>query len=123
MALSTATKPVEFKAIDESSLSWMPKEVWGPIKWKELHVRGLAPFPMDDEDKWFAAFLKGLPCPKCRAHFCSFLETTPPDYSSREAFFEWTVTAHNFVNAANGKPDVTVAEARALHACKFDPPS
>jgi hypothetical protein len=27
------------KAIDESSLAWMPKSVWGPIKWKELHVR------------------------------------------------------------------------------------
>lgn len=112
--------PFELKAIDESSLSWMPKEVWGPIKWKELHVRALSPFPMDGEAEWFEAFLNGLPCPKCRAHFCDFLGRTPPDFSSRDAFFGWTVEAHNFVNEATGKPRVGLAEAKKLHRCHFE---
>ena len=109
------------ESINDSSLAWMPKEVWGPIKWKELHVRALAPLPMDDEPKWFEAFTKGVPCPKCREHFCSFLEAHPPAFNSREAFFDWTVAAHNFVNSATGKQSVSLSAARQLHQCKFDP--
>jgi hypothetical protein len=108
------------EAIDENSLSWMPKTIWGPIKWKELHVRALSPFPMDEERDWFGAFLAGLPCPKCREHFNVFLEENPPDFSSREAFFEWTVRAHNDVNEATGKRVISVGEARELHPCSFD---
>jgi hypothetical protein len=109
------------KSINAHSLDWMPRSVWGPIKWKELHVRALSPFPMSEEAQWFDAFLAGLPCPKCREHFKGFLEQTPPDFTSREAFFNWTVQAHNFVNEATGKPLLDVDEARSLHVCEFDP--
>jgi hypothetical protein len=110
------SSPVPTAAIAESSLEWMPKSVWGPIKWKELHTRALAPLPLDQEEAWFAHYLEGLPCPKCREHFQQFMAWRPPPLDSRAAFFAWTVQAHNYVNRATGKPEFTVAEARRLHA-------
>lgn len=103
------------EAIDRASLAWMPKSVWGPIKWKELHVRGLVDLPMDDEAVWFHDFVEGLPCPKCREHFAAFLNDSPPNFKSRRAFFEWGIKAHNHVNAANGKRSLSVEEARKQH--------
>jgi hypothetical protein len=106
-------------AIDEASLTWMPKSVWGPIKWKELHVRGLVDLPMENEQLWFSAFVAGLPCPECRQHFKEFLSNHPPDFSSRQAFFSWTVAAHNHVNQATGKPSLSSKQAYETH--RFDP--
>ena len=111
------------KAIDQRSLEWMPKSVWGPIKWKELHTRGLTDLPMDHEPKWFATFVEGLPCAKCRCHFEAFLTGCPPDFSSRASFFEWTVRAHNHVNRALSKPEFTEAQAREEHRFTPDPPA
>ncbi len=96
----------------------MPKSVWGPIKWKELHTRALIERAMTDEARWFAAYVDGLPCAKCRAHFAAFLAESPPDFRSRPLFFAWTVAAHNFVNEATGKRNLTVAEAYAEHFFK-----
>jgi hypothetical protein len=93
----------------------MPKSVWGPIKWKELHARALSPLPMDDEPPWFEAYLEGLPCPKCRVHFEEFVRRCPPDFDSRDAFFNWTVRAHNHVNQANGKPVLSIDAAHQAH--------
>src|SRR4030095_16034680 len=53
--------------------------VWGPIKWKELHTRGLIDLSMDEEQKWFETYVEGLPCPKCRSQFQAFLADHPPD--------------------------------------------
>jgi hypothetical protein len=111
------------KAIDQRSLEWMPKSVWGPIKWKELHTRGLLDLSMDDEQKWFETFVEGLPCLKCRQHFEAFLTEHPPDLSSRPNFFAWTVRAHNHVNEALGKPRMTEEQARQAHSFVPDPPA
>jgi hypothetical protein len=110
------------EAIDYKSLEWMPKSVWGPIKWKELHCRGLIGLPMGEERHWFKAYLAGLPCAKCREHFEAFLRDCPPDFRSRDAFFEWTVRAHNHVNRANDRPLLTTDEARRAHHEFFDNP-
>ena len=59
------------KAIDHRSLEWMPKDVWGPIKWRELHARALSNLPMAGEEEWFVAYVEGLPCARCRRHFDS----------------------------------------------------
>jgi hypothetical protein len=107
------------EAIDEKSLEWMPKSVWGPIKWKELHTRGLIELGMEHEADWFTSFVDGLPCPKCRDHFCAFIEQSPPDFRSRSHFFAWTVAAHNYVNQATQKPSLTVEAALKVH--RFDP--
>lgn len=104
------------KAINQSSLEWMPKSVWGPIKWKELHTRALTPLPLDQEPEWFRSFVAGLPCPKCRNHFEEFVARNPPDFSSRRSFFAWTVCAHNHVNQATGKSIMGHYEAWMEHA-------
>jgi hypothetical protein len=109
------------EAIDHRSLEWMPKTVWGPIKWKELHCRALSSLPMDSESQWLQAFLDGLPCHKCREHFEAFIGAHPPDLRSRRHFFEWTVRAHNHVNAARGKPRLTFKQARSAHHEFFEP--
>ena len=108
------------EAISQSSLEWMPKSVWGPIKWKELHTRALCSLATDNEHEWFAAFVAGLPCPKCREHFKQFVQAQPPDFESRSKFFSWTVAAHNFVNRHNGKPEIPPDIARQMHAFKED---
>lgn len=106
------------ESINHASLEWMPKEVWGPIKWRELHVRALMDFPMDQEAEWFKAYVDGLPCPECRKHFKAFLEKVPPTFTTRDAFFDWTVRAHNHVNQACGKREWETLEARRHHEVK-----
>jgi len=75
---------------------------------------------MNGEPEWFAAFVAGLPCPKCRQHFEEFLRSHPPDFESRTRFFSWTVAAHNFVNRSNGKPEMSLTMAQRIHAFKGD---
>ena len=101
----------------------MPKSVWGPIKWKELHTRALLDRSMDGEPDWFAAFVDGLPCPKCREHLEQFLRKSPPDFRSRIWFFAWTVAAHNYVNQQVGRRTLSVAEATKEHQFTPDPAS
>jgi hypothetical protein len=93
----------------------MPKSVWGPLKWRELHVRALAYLPMDNEKEWFDSFVQSIPCPKCQAHFELFLKDNPPTFDSRTSFFSWTVKAHNYVNRALQKPELSLEEALAEH--------
>ncbi len=107
------------KAIPEHPLQWMPKSVWGPIKWKELHCRALAYLPMDHEEQWFKSFIESIPCPKCQRHFESFVEQQPPSFASRPKFFEWTVSAHNFVNRALNKKELDLEEALVLYSDMF----
>lgn len=111
------------ESIDKASLEWMPKNVWGPIKWRELHARGLCKLSMRGENKWFKDFIRGLPCPDCRHHFEAFVRRHPPVFTSRRAFFSWTVKAHNCVNRATGKPVISVAKARALHFFEEEEPA
>lgn len=108
-------EPSPKAAIDHRSLEWMPKEIWGPIKWKELHARAQAPLPMAGEEEWFEEYIRGLPCKHCRHHFEEFVRQQPPHWSSRVAFFEWTVQAHNHVNAALGKAHRSLKEGRELN--------
>lgn len=80
--------------------------------WDELH-RQAEPTP-----EWFSGWQARIPninC-DCRRHWRELVAAKPPDFSSREAFFAWTVEAHNAVNERLGKPLVTLEEARRLHA-------
>lgn len=114
------TKEINPTAIETHSLDWMPKAVWGPIKWRELHCRALTNLPMEKEKQWFEQFLKGLPCPKCRNHFGKFLEDKPPQFGRREDFFAWTIDAHNYVNQELGKPLVSLEDAKDIYRCEED---
>jgi hypothetical protein len=98
--------------INTASLEWMPKQVWGPIKWKELHTRALIPLSPDELKDWFGGFMASLPCEECRTHFNQWVLDNPPDFTK---FFAWTVAAHNEVNEKTGKPSVSEEEARIIH--------
>jgi hypothetical protein len=81
--------------------------------WAELHRRALAfTGDVDAERAWMDGFTRRLPCGECRRHWKQLLEATSPDYSSADAYFAWTVEAHNQVNRQLGKSQMTVAEAR-----------
>jgi hypothetical protein len=85
--------------------------------WAELH--GYSPEVWDEAAarEWFADWQRRIPniaC-DCRRHWRELVAEMPPDFSSREAFFAWTVEAHNAVNSRIGKPLVTLEEAYRLH--------
>lgn len=109
------------KAIPEHPLAWMPKSVWGPLKWKELHTRALAYLPMEGEKEWFDSFVKSIPCQHCQKHFQLFVEKNPPDFTDRVAYFKWTVAAHNYVNRSNNKEEWSIVKAVADNAEFFNP--
>jgi hypothetical protein len=114
-------------------LAWAAKTVWGPMKWRELHCRALAYINLtnlyDDRDSemvitgdeviWIHAFMESIPCPNCRHHFDSYMKQNPllkeGENLTRPEYFRWTVDAHNFVNRALQKPELTYREALLLH--------
>ena len=58
------------------------------------------------------AFAEALPCPACSGHFKEVLAELPfPDSRDPLILFEWSVNAHNRVNARIGKPIFTVEQA------------
>jgi hypothetical protein len=53
-----------------------------------------------------------LPCNACGQHFAEVLQENPfPDSRDPMIMFQWSVHAHNVVNARIGKPILTVEEA------------
>lgn len=88
--------------------------------WCELHR-----FPFSEawacqsRCQWWADWQSRIPninC-DCRRHWRELVEKMPPNFSSPAAFFAWSVSAHNVVNARLGKPVMSLEEAR----CLYDP--
>lgn len=78
---------------------------WGPEMWKWMHTA-------KDWDEARLMFWSGqLPCGDCKRGWLEILKAMPPVYG--DGWFEWSVAAHNAVNAKLGKPEVGFAEARA----------
>jgi hypothetical protein len=74
----------------------------GPPLWTEWHQRALAfdPSQAAAESAWIATdFYQRIPCGDCKVSFNAILKQTPPDLSSADAYFAYTVTVHNTVNA------------------------
>lgn len=84
--------------------------------WAELHARPWRMGSPEHEADWLAAFSRRVPCGTCQQHWVEILTATPPDFSSTDAYFAWTVAVHNAVNRRLGKPEIDVARARAIHA-------
>jgi hypothetical protein len=83
----------------------------GRACWAELHGC------QEPTQQWYAEWLKTVPsfgC-SCRKNWDELTTKYPPDFSSREAFFKWSVDRHNDVNRKLGKPQVSVMEAEGLH--------
>jgi hypothetical protein len=82
---------------------------WGPDMWEQLHkwaMRVDLVGPRSDRapQEWLALFSRRLPCGECIMHWTDLLKEMPPDFSSNAALFEWSVRAHNAVNARLCKP-------------------
>jgi hypothetical protein len=107
-----------------------PQAMWRTIHW------AASIFPDDAPDAkkrlaiaWLWSFVALLNwCnDTCSPHWAAYLEDHSPDLSSRDAFFRWTVDAHNTVNQRLGKPVLTYEQAEALYQrdvvrqCVVDP--
>lgn len=69
----------------------------GPRLWRELHTAAER-MPLDALPAFLAVFLRRIPCGDCRAWFDHYCRENPAPFGSKEAFFRWTVEAHNAVN-------------------------
>lgn len=80
----------------------------GVATWQELHPRALTHDGSDDT-VWLDAFgLRiGGSC-ACRKDWLLWISANPPQFGR---YFEWTVAAHNAVNARLQKPILTLEEA------------
>jgi hypothetical protein len=56
-----------------------------------------------------------IPCGACGQHFAELIQELPfPDSRDPMVLFEWSVAAHNKVNARIGKPILTAEQALAI---------
>lgn len=88
------------------------KYSWGPSAWERLH-RWAMTFDGDATEgrAWIDAWLReDVRCGDCRRHFREALDGSLAFETDRP--FEWSVKAHNAVNARLGKPQVMVEAAR-----------
>ena len=98
-----------------NSCSAQSKREWGPLLWRELHLRP-AVCDLATEEKWLREdWLLRVPCSECRTHFRKILEKLPPDLRTREDYFVWSVAAHNAVNEIKGAPALPLDQARELY--------
>lgn len=83
------------------------------LVWGILHRRALA-FKGDTAAE--LQFLRGeffqmITCGICRANWAAALRAHPPDLTSADAYFRWTVDRHNDINALKKKPTLSYQQA------------
>jgi hypothetical protein len=89
----------------------VPPEKWGPYFWGVIHLGCLAG---SITPEFISMYPSVLPCGACGQHFAEVLMEVPfPDSQDPLILFQWSVRAHNMVNARIGKPILTVEEALA----------
>jgi hypothetical protein len=90
------------------NMSKLNKLTWGPACWTMMHVSAASCEP--SEAKAFCAFLYSLthvlPCPECREHLRTYMQTHPPDSFIVDAASasRFCYDLHNYVNGQSGKP-------------------
>lgn len=93
------------------------------LRWLELHRYPFTVAKWDAREaaEWLTTWQARIPsisC-NCRQHWRELIVNLPPEsyFVSREAFFAWTVEAHNRINSLPhlDKPRLTTQEARLLH--------
>lgn len=71
---------------------------------------------------WFAKWQQTIPkygC-SCRRHWKEITRQLPPEFSSAQSFFQWSVDAHNAVNAKLAKPKFNAGDAGELYGAKWE---
>ena len=93
-------------------------DVWGKNGWFCLHRHKISD-NQDENEQWMRAFVFSIPCNqfprRCQQHFQEYLAAHPVDWSSQEAFFAWSVAAHNETNQRTGKPQMGFNEAKVFY--------
>lgn len=86
--------------------------------WKALHLRALNydATKSTSDQMWILSWSRKIPrftkgC-ACNEHWQKWYSQNLPDYSSSDAYFAWTVKAHNAVNERLRKPTFTVEKAK-----------
>ena len=100
--------------------------IWGPQYWFVLQTIALCypPKPNAVTKKKYYDFIQNLPLflPN-DAHFVELLDRYPvsPYLEGRESFLRWVIFIHNKMNAALGKPELTIAEAMEQYYEQYTP--
>jgi len=100
----------------------------GNALWRILHAYALQyPEIADDAARagavqWLAAWGKivednSTGCSSCHRKWCLLVERQPPSLAGREAFHNWTVAAHDWINREMGKARFDTAIS--LHHANF----
>lgn len=87
----------------------------GRALWQLLHAFAMTyPETANDAAKdaalqWLAVWEKiveenATGCGSCHRKWVLLLERNPPNLSGREAFHDWTIAAHDWINRQLGKP-------------------
>jgi hypothetical protein len=97
----------------------MKTSVWGPSAWRFLHAVSFAyPDSPDEQQRQaakdlFQSLRQLIPCGDCCGHYCTEIQSHPPQVQSRDALSRWLVDLHNRVNVRLGKPLHSYQAARA----------
>lgn len=92
--------------------------------WKELHLRCLNHSPGKNDIHWLhTVWIPKIPryssngsqC-KCREDWYKWYSQNPPNFSTPESYFDWSVRAHNSVNIKLNKPLLSLDEAKKLYS-------
>lgn len=87
-------------------------------KWRLLHSYKLANWNPTLARIEFEKWLEDIPqfgCSSCASHFDEIVEKFPPNFSSQESYFEWTVFVHNEVNETLYKDEYPLEKAKRDH--------
>jgi hypothetical protein len=89
--------------------------------WNELHNRALDHKDGVNDSVWLLTWAKRLkPFQKkgtcsCNEHYNKWKKNNPPNFATREKYFEWTVRLHNSVNRLGNKKEWTVEESKKFY--------
>lgn len=105
---------------------YMPSDdqkTWGPSVWACVHLMCMgAPATINaTQAAHYKAFFDALghilPCEACQEHYRELLDELRGPLETalgKGDLFEWSVRLHNEVNAALGKPQMSLERARAI---------
>lgn len=103
------------KVLPGGQIVALKPEEWGPPMWKELHKFARVETTQEAREHFLASFTTRIPCGDCKNHWKGLLKTDPPDFSTAETFFRWSVQMHNAVNDRLKKPLVGLGDAKFLY--------
>ena len=82
--------------------------------WQAIHTRPRSDLwtPGKDDLPFLQDIVSKVPgCQRCRTNATAYFKSSPPDFTTRESYFAWTVGLHNSASADAGKPALSLAEA------------